>query len=48
MRGGDEYLKSIYYAAASLLGRYSLYVMPSLACTLRRASENRVRGGDAG
>jgi SAM-dependent methyltransferase len=48
MRRGDGYLKSIYYAAASLLGRYSLYVMPSLACTLRRASERRARGRDAG
>jgi len=48
MRRGDGYLKSIYYAAASLLGRYSLYVMPSLACTLRRARANRARGGDAG
>jgi SAM-dependent methyltransferase len=47
MRRGDGYLKSIYYAAASLLGRYSLYVMPSLACTLRRASENRPRSCDA-
>ena len=48
VRRRDGRLKSLYYAAASLLGRHSLYVMPSLACTLRRASENRPRGGDAG
>ena len=36
LRRGDGRLKSVYYAAAALLGRHSLYVMPSLACTLRR------------
>jgi hypothetical protein len=35
-RRGDGQLKSAYYALASRLGRRSLYVMPSLACTLRR------------
>lgn len=36
VRRGDGRLKSAYYRAAALLGRRSLYVMPSLACTLRR------------
>jgi 2-polyprenyl-3-methyl-5-hydroxy-6-metoxy-1,4-benzoquinol methylase len=36
MRHGDGRLKSAYYALAAFLGRHSLYVMPSLACTLRR------------
>jgi SAM-dependent methyltransferase len=36
MRYGDGRLKSAYYALAAFLGRRSLYVMPSLACTLRR------------
>jgi hypothetical protein len=47
MRLGDGYPKSIYYAAASLLGRYSLYVRPSLACTLRRGSQDRPRGDNS-
>ena len=38
MRRRDGRLKSLYYRAASLLGRHSLYAMPSLACTLRRRS----------
>jgi SAM-dependent methyltransferase len=36
MRHRDGPLKSAYYGLAALLGRRSLYVMPSLACTLRR------------
>src|SRR5215472_6586506 len=40
--GGMRYLKSIYYAAASLLGRYSLHVMPPLACTLRSATQIKI------
>jgi 2-polyprenyl-3-methyl-5-hydroxy-6-metoxy-1,4-benzoquinol methylase len=36
MRHADGHLKSAYYALAAFLGRRSLYVMPSLACTLRR------------
>jgi len=36
MRRRDGQLKSLYYRAAALLGRRSLYAMPSLACTLRR------------
>ena len=35
-RYADGRLKSAYYRIATLLGRHSLYVMPSLACTLRR------------
>jgi Methyltransferase domain len=38
MRRRDGRLKSLYYRAASMLGRHSLYAMPSLACTLRRRS----------
>jgi SAM-dependent methyltransferase len=36
IRHGDGRSKSAYYALATLLGRSSIYVMPSLACTLRR------------
>jgi SAM-dependent methyltransferase len=36
MRRRDGRLKSLYYRGAALLGRRSLYAMPSLACTLRR------------
>ncbi|MFZ0634621.1 MAG: class I SAM-dependent methyltransferase [Candidatus Acidiferrales bacterium] len=36
VRKRDGRLKSVYYALAAFLGRRSLYVMPSLACTLRR------------
>ena len=36
MRHSDGRLKSVFYALAALLGRHSIYVMPSLACTLRR------------
>jgi 2-polyprenyl-3-methyl-5-hydroxy-6-metoxy-1,4-benzoquinol methylase len=38
LRRRDGRLKSLYYRAAATLGRQSLYVMPSLACTLRRKS----------
>jgi hypothetical protein len=38
LRRRDGRLKSLYYRAASMLGRHSLYAMPSLACTLRRRS----------
>jgi len=38
MRRRDGRLKSLYYRAVSMLGRHSLYAMPSLACTLRRRS----------
>ncbi|MFZ0739694.1 MAG: class I SAM-dependent methyltransferase [Candidatus Acidiferrales bacterium] len=36
IRQRDGRLKSAYYAVTALLGRRSLNVMPSLACTLRR------------
>jgi ubiquinone/menaquinone biosynthesis C-methylase UbiE len=36
LRRGDGRLKSMYYELAGRLGRYSVYVMPSLACALRR------------
>jgi hypothetical protein len=36
LRRRDGRFKSLYYRAAALLGRRSLYAMPSLACTLRR------------
>ncbi len=36
LRRGDGRLKSTYYRAAALLHHHSIYVMPSLACTLRR------------
>lgn len=36
LRRGDGRLKSTYYKAAALLHKHSIYVMPSLACTLRR------------
>jgi 2-polyprenyl-3-methyl-5-hydroxy-6-metoxy-1,4-benzoquinol methylase len=52
-RHGDGRLKSAYYALAAFLGRRSLFVMPSLACTLRRhtsvpeSAQNCVLGLDA-
>lgn len=39
MRHGDGPLKSTYYSLVAFLGRHSLYIMPSLACTLRRRSK---------